>query len=64
MTRKRRKRKAAKLVPRLGPATNLRPGGAHESRKRYNRKRLKIALQQELEGDSFSRSVGAGGLTR
>ena len=54
MTRKRRRRKVATLVPRLGPATNLRPAGAHESAKRYNRKKLKIALEKELEGDFVS----------
>ncbi len=51
MTKKRRRRKLPKIVPRRGPAINLRPAGAHESIKRYNRKKLKIALQQELEGD-------------
>jgi len=49
--RKKRRRKVPKLVPRLGPATNLRPAGTHESIKRYNRRKLKIALQHELEGD-------------
>jgi hypothetical protein len=50
VTRKRRRRKAA-LVPRIGPATNLRPAGAHESAKRYNRKKLKLALKKDLEGE-------------
>jgi hypothetical protein len=60
MTKKRRRRAPLKIVPRLGPATNLRPAGAHESSKRYNRKKLKIALQQELQGDSsFVGSVAA-----
>ena len=54
MTKKRRRRKPPIIVPRRGPATNLRPAGAHESTKRYNRKKLKIALQHELEGDVAS----------
>ncbi|MGD0969625.1 MAG: hypothetical protein ABR949_15235 [Candidatus Aquilonibacter sp.] len=37
-----------KLVPRLGPPTNLRPAGAHETVTRYNRKRKKRELQAEL----------------
>ena len=45
--KKRRKKRA--VVPRLGPATNLRPAGAHESRKRYNRRKSKAALQRDVE---------------
>ncbi|HTV94188.1 MAG TPA: hypothetical protein VMG98_15900 [Verrucomicrobiae bacterium] len=37
-----------KLVPRLGPPTNLRPAGAHETLTRFNRKRKKRELQVEL----------------
>jgi hypothetical protein len=55
MTKKRRRRKLPKIVPRRGPATNLRPAGTHESTKRYNRKKLKVALQKELEGGFASR---------
>ncbi|MEO6834300.1 MAG: hypothetical protein ABI231_00095 [Candidatus Tumulicola sp.] len=51
--KKRRRRKPQKLVPRLGPATNLRPAGAHESIKRYNRKKLKTALRQEVAEGGF-----------
>lgn len=48
----KKKGRKPKLVPRLGPATNLRPAGAHESEKRYDRKKEKIALRQEIaEGD-------------
>ena len=43
---KKRRRKIA-MIGRLGPATNLRPAGAHESLKRYNRKRQKAALQRD-----------------
>ena len=45
----KKKRRKPGLVPRLGPATNLRPGGAHESLKRYNRRRMKAALRREAE---------------
>jgi hypothetical protein len=44
-----RKKRKVRIVPRLGPATNLRPAGAHESRKLYNRKRIKAALRKEAE---------------
>ena len=51
---KKRWRKAA-LMPRLGPPTNLRPAGAHETLKRYNRKRTKAALLREAQsGFEFS----------
>lgn len=43
---KKRRRKAV-LMPRLGPPTNLRPAGAHETLKRYNRKRHKAALLRQ-----------------
>jgi len=43
---KKRRRKMA-LMPRLGPPTNLRPAGAHETLKRYDRKRAKAALLRE-----------------
>jgi hypothetical protein len=44
----KKKRRKMKLVPRLGPPTNLRPAGAHETLTRYNRKRKKRELQSEL----------------
>jgi hypothetical protein len=54
MTRKKKRRKiAATIVPRLGPPTNLRLAGAHESAKRYNRKRLKAALRQDQDEGGF-----------
>lgn len=54
MTKKKRRRAAPSIVPRLGPARNLRPAGAHESIKRYNRKKAKLALRKDLaEGDGF-----------
>lgn len=51
----KRKRRKAALMPRLGPAQNLRPAGAHESRKRYNRKRAKAALKRYDEDGFFVR---------
>jgi hypothetical protein len=45
----KRKRRKPGVVPRLGPATNLRPAGAHESLKLYNRRRMKAALRREAE---------------
>jgi len=52
-----KKRRKMKLVPRLGPATNLRPAGAHESMKLYNRKRAKAAHRKEAES-GFPHSGG------
>jgi len=43
---KKRRRKPLAIVPRLGPATNLRPAGAHESKKLYDRKKIKAALRR------------------
>lgn len=54
MNKKRRKKK---LVPRLGPPQNLRAGGAHESKKRYNRKRHKAALARYDEDGFFVRNM-------
>jgi len=44
----KKKRRKMKLVPRLGPPTNLRPAGAHEALTRYNRKRKKRELRDEV----------------
>lgn len=49
-----KKRRKAKLMPRLGPPQNLRPAGAHESKKRYDRKRQKTALRREDEDGFFN----------
>ena len=51
MPKKRRKRPA--IVPPRGPATNLRPAGAHESAKRYNRNKLKAADSREDDEGGF-----------
>lgn len=63
MNPRRRRRRPPKLVPRRGPPTNLRPGGAHESIKRYNRKRLKETLREELT-EGFGLRKAAFFLTR
>jgi len=52
MARKKR-RKPPAIVPRLGPPKNVRPGGVHESIKRYNRKRHKAALRREEDEGGF-----------
>jgi hypothetical protein len=49
MAKGKRRRKKAKVVPRLGPPTNLRPAGAHEDETVYDRKREKAALRREAE---------------
>jgi hypothetical protein len=54
MNKKRRRK--AKLVPPLGPPQNLRPAGAHETKKRYNRKRAKAALAKYDEDGFFAAS--------
>ena len=52
---KKKRFRPVHIVPPLGPPENLRPGGAHESRKTYDRKRAKAALRREAEsGFSFS----------
>ena len=40
-------------MPRIGPPTNLRPAGAYESKKRYNRKRKKAELERYDEDGFF-----------
>ena len=57
MPTKKRRRKLAALMPRLGPPTNLRPAGAHESLKRYNRKRQKATLMHDQSGYDFDPNV-------
>ena len=48
---KRRRRKKPPVMPPRGPATNLRPAGAHESKKRYDRKKTDAVLRQEEDED-------------
>lgn len=42
---KRNRRAAA--TPRLGPPTNLRPAGAHKSRRMESRQRVKARLNRQ-----------------
>lgn len=46
---KKKRRRLAGIVPRLGPPVNLRPGGVHDSAKKYDRIREKAALRREAE---------------
>ncbi len=55
----KRKRKQAALVPRLGPAQNLRPAGAHEQKTAYNRKKQKAALRRYAEDGFFDRCISS-----
>jgi len=55
MANKRKHHREPNLVPRLGPATNLRPAGAHEDKKHYDRKKIKAVLRREAE-DGFGNS--------
>ena len=56
MANKRKRHREPNLVPRLGPATNLRPAGAHEGKKLYDRKKIKAVLRREAE-DGFGNSA-------
>ena len=46
----KKKRRKAKIVPPLGPATNIRPAGAHKSRKLYDRNTLKAIFRKDEDG--------------
>jgi len=45
---KRTKRLLPADVPRLGPPTNLRPGGAHTDKRRKSRAQEKAALRKGI----------------
>jgi len=60
MTKKSRRHREPALVPRLGPATNLRPAGAHDDKKHYDRKKIKAVLRREAE-DGFDNSAAPSG---
>ena len=49
MPKKRKRRKPPAIVPRRGPATNLRPAGVHASSKQYGRTKAKRAERRELD---------------
>jgi hypothetical protein len=49
--KKRKKRRGKKMkspMPRMGPPTNLRPGGSHKQTKRERRQRIKEQLKKEV----------------
>ena len=47
---KKKKKAALAAMPRLGPPENLRPAGAHRSKKLYNRKRIKAIHRFDEDG--------------
>jgi len=52
------------LVPPRGPATNLRPAGAHDDDATvYDRKKEKAALRREIAESGFPLSGQAPGAT-
>lgn len=51
MPRKRKRRRKAALKPRLGPPANLRPAGAHKTKKWYSRRRNKAIVAAEVEAE-------------
>jgi hypothetical protein len=53
---KKKQRPVPKLVPPRGPATNLRPAGAHDDETAYDRKKEKAALRREIAESGFSQS--------
>lgn len=46
----KKKRRKATVVPPLGPATNLRPAGAHKSKRLYDRNKMKAIFRKEEDG--------------
>ncbi|MDQ6930402.1 MAG: hypothetical protein M3126_07030 [Candidatus Eremiobacteraeota bacterium] len=48
--KKKRKRLRALIVPAMGPATNIRPAGAHTSKKLYDRHKMKAIFRQDEDG--------------
>ena len=44
---KRKRRRKAPLKPRMGPAANIRPAGAHKSKKEYDRAENKAVIDAE-----------------
>jgi uncharacterized protein (DUF58 family) len=50
---KKKRRPTPILVPPRGPATNLRPAGAHDDETAYDRKKEKAALRRELAESGF-----------
>lgn len=46
----KKKRRKANIVPPLGPPTNVRPAGAHKSRKLYDRNKMKAIFRKDEDG--------------
>lgn len=46
----KKKRRKVTIVPPLGPATNVRPAGAHKSKKLYDRNKMKAVFRKEEDG--------------
>lgn len=46
----KKKRRKAKIVPPMGPATNVRPAGAHKSKKLYDRNKMKAIFRKGEDG--------------
>ncbi|MDP9018528.1 MAG: hypothetical protein M3N19_09425 [Candidatus Eremiobacteraeota bacterium] len=46
----KKKGRKAIIVPPLGPPNNLRPAGAHRSKKMYDRKKAKAIYRADEDG--------------
>jgi hypothetical protein len=46
MTKQKKKRRLVALVPRMGPATNVRPAGAHRDLREPERSIVKLELRK------------------
>ncbi len=46
MTKRKKRRRLVALVPRLGPAVNVRPAGAHRDRRALERSIVKLELRK------------------
>jgi hypothetical protein len=54
---KKKKKPKKKIVPRLGPPTNLRPAGAHEDKAAYKRRKSELEEREaETEGVEIERA--------
>lgn len=60
----KKKRRKATIVPPLGPPTNLRPAGAHKSKRLYDRNKMKAIFRKDEDGFRFCRyTYNAPGVT-
>lgn len=46
----KKKRRKAMVVPPMGPPSNLRPAGAHRSKKLYDRNKMKAIFRKDEDG--------------